>query len=452
MACSIYMPTHQKDSAKPAEQYVCFPCKRKFPSDNALTRHKQRSDVHRRMMDKEEDRMRKRKNEIIAAIQSVRHHLVEADEVLQNNQAVVNENVQRQRMLLDLQLQQLLREYAQAQAIIEDRHDLKVAKRTGLEKPEKFREVTVGKIKLTAAAASWQGNKEMQEDRYVIDIELTSKDGHKIAGFVVFDGHSGSMCVDHCVEKLGEHLQQCVDTKEKLSEETLIQAVNEACILTDDTFLEKAREVEVLDGSTMILALIYPDSQAKTQGSCRLLVANIGDSRAVLCTARNLPGSTGGLMALPLSVDHKPDREDETKRVESKGGVVDFQGVWRVFTPGPTSFGGQTIARWGLAVSRAFGDLLLKEPEKYDCVGVAPGGLITAVPEIQAMELNPTEDRFLVLACDGVWDVLSSEEAVSVCAEQESTLKAADGILRRTYASNSDDNLTAVVITWSEVD
>merc|ERR1711879_460570 len=124
------------------------------------------------------------------------------------------------------------------------------------------------------------------------------------------------------------------------------------------------------------------------------------------------------------------------------------EGVWRVFIPGPASFGGQLIARWGLAVSRAFGDLLLKEPEKYDCIGVAPGGLITAIPEIQAMDLNPNEDRFLVLACDGVWDVLSSEEAVSVCAEQESVQKGAESLLRRTYASNSDDNITAVVVTW----
>merc|ERR1719359_919981 len=201
----------------------------------------------------------------------------------------------------------------------------------------------------------------------------------------------------------------------------------------------------------MILALVYPEDSRpgnlRAPGSCRLLVANIGDSRAVLCTARELSGSNGGLMALPLSVDHKPNREDETARIEAKGGVVDFQGVWRVFTPGPAAFGGNTIARWGLAVSRAFGDLLLKEAEKYDCVGVVPGGLITAVPEIQAMDLQPNEDRFLVLACDGIWDVLSSEEAVSVCAEQESAKKAAESLLRRTYATNSDDNLTAVVLT-----
>ena len=63
--------------------------------------------------------------------------------------------------------------------------------------------------------------------------------------------------------------------------------------LTDDDFLKKARDIEVLDGSTLILALVYPDDSRpgangiKAPGSCRLLVANIGDCRAVLCTARN---------------------------------------------------------------------------------------------------------------------------------------------------------------------
>lgn len=428
--------------------HVCFPCKRKFPSDTSLLRHTQRSDVHRRMMDKEEDRMRKRKSELIAAIQSVRQHLVEADEALHKDSD--NESAQRQRLLLDLQLQQLLREYAQAHEKIEDRTEARAAQKSGVEKPAKFREVTVGRVKLTAGAASWAGNKDFQEDRYIVKMDISAPDGQNIAGFAVLDGHSGHLCVDYAVEHLGTNIQECLSRKQTLSEENLIQAVNEGCILTDDNFLVKARELETNDGSTLILALIYQDPDKP--GACRLLVANIGDSRAVLCTSRDLPGSTGGLMALPLSVDHKPNREDEQVRIEAKGGVVDFQGVWRVFTPGSALFGGQNIQRWGLAVSRAFGDLLLKEPEKYDCVGCAPGGLVIAVPEIQAMDLQPTKDRFIVLACDGVWDVLSSEEAVSICAEAADAKSAAQILLRRTYSSNSDDNLTAVVLTWSEVE
>merc|ERR1712151_577646 len=131
-----------------------------------------------------------------------------------------------------------------------------------------------------------------------------------------------------------------------------------------------------------------------------------GDSRAVLCQAAPVPGGVGGakqLLAAPLSEDHKPNRADEQRRIEAKGGIVDFEGVWRVFIPSPATFGGQLLARWGLAVSRAFGDLLLKEAERYNCAGVAPGGLITAVPEIRIFDLQPATDRFLVLASDGVW-------------------------------------------------
>merc|ERR1719253_202052 len=124
------------------------------------------------MIDKEADRMRKRKNELIAAIQSVRQHLVEAEEAA-NNQTHVSEGAQRHRMLLDCQLQQLLKEYAQAHSIIEDRRDAKAEQKTGV-KQVKVKEVTVGNLKLSAAAACWQGNKDFQEDRFVLEMEIES--------------------------------------------------------------------------------------------------------------------------------------------------------------------------------------------------------------------------------------------------------------------------------------
>jgi protein phosphatase 1L len=79
----------------------------------------------------------------------------------------------------------------------------------------------------------------------------------------------------------------------------------------------------------------------------RLLVANVGDSRAVVCISGE---------AIAFSTDHKPNRTDERQRIEDAGGVVMWSGTWRV--------GGV------LAVSRAFGDRLLK---KY----------VVADPEIQ---------------------------------------------------------------------
>merc|ERR1712151_557756 len=100
----------------------------------------------------------------------------------------------------------------------------------------------------------------------------------------------------------------------------------------------------------------------------------------------------GKLIAARLTDDHKPGRVDERRRIESRGGVVDMQGVWRVFTPGAANFGGRSML-WGLAVSRAFGDLLMKEPQRYGCTG-ASGELVSAVPEIHTYEINLSDDRF----------------------------------------------------------
>mmetsp|Transcript_83463 Transcript_83463/g.232834 ORF Transcript_83463/g.232834 Transcript_83463/m.232834 type:complete len:461 (-) Transcript_83463:64-1446(-) len=430
-------------------RHVCVTCKRKFPNTNALIRHEQESDSHRRSSEKREDRMRKRKKELIVAARSVRQQICDAEEALQS-QTAVNEIMQNQKGVLELQLQQLLGEYGQAQEIIEACRLVREAKENDTDLPRVTHEARVGKLALSAGVACWQSNKDVQEDRYIVDIEFESPDGRLIAGFAVLDGHSGCAAVDHVVEHLQGNLQKCMATKPKLTDEHLTKSVHEACLITDDDFLKKARQTEILDGSTMILALVYPQDCAP---GYKLLVACVGDSRAVLCRACE-PQENGApqLMAVPLSDDHKPNRPDEQKRVESVGGIVDFEGVWRVFMPGQAKFGGQVIARWGLAVSRAFGDLLLKEPEKYDCAGVTPGGLVIAAPEIRITDLHPTSDRFIVLASDGVWDVISNEDAVGICAAQPSSELAAQRLLRHVYASNTDDNITALVVSWRPID
>merc|ERR550525_1419268 len=318
-------------------------------------------------------------------------------------------------------------------------------------KRTEIHETCIERLVVSVGAASWQGNKDVQEDRYVVNVELEAPEDKRVVGFIVLDGHSGSLCVDALVEWLPRNIQKCLLAKPALTEEHLRQAVTEACVLTDDEFLAKAREREVLDGSTMLLCLIYPDDSRigpdgpRSRGHCRLLIANLGDSRAVLCRSQS-----GRLSAVRLSDDHKPGRADERRRIEAKGGVVDMQGVWRVFTPGPATFGGRTVL-WGLAVSRAFGDLLMKEPQRYGCAG-ATGELVTAVPEIHTYDLHPTEDRFLVLACDGVWDVLGDDDAVAVCIEHRSADLAAKALIRRSFEIGSDDNLTALVVAWQPSD
>lgn len=126
-----------------------------------------------------------------------------------------------------------------------------------------------------------------------------------------------------------------------------------------------------LGGSTAVVAILSPE---------HIIVANCGDSRAVL--------SRGG-RAIPLSVDHKPDRSDELARIEAAGGRVIFLNGARV----------EGI----LAMSRAIGDKYLKP-------------VVIAEPEITFTKREP-EDECLILASDGLWDVLSSDLACQVARE-----------------------------------
>lgn len=430
-------------------RYICFLCKRKFKSAPLLTRHKQLSELHRRNLQKQEEDINKKKGELLQIISGVRKQLQEL-EVANSKQVLPEEELQAQRSVLEGKLRQAYVEYGGAQEKLEASRQQGATERSNAQgdaprqHPTKRAEVLesgVGGLAISVGAATWQGNKDVQEDRYMINITLEAPDGKKICGFCVLDGHSGSLCVDELVESFPRNLQKCLSAKPALTEDHLKQAVTEACVLTDDEFLAKAREREVLDGSTGLLCLIWPQDERRN----RMLLANIGDSRAVLCRSQS-----NRLCAVGLTDDHKPGRADERERILAKGGVVDMQGVWRVFTPGPATFGGRSLL-WGLAVSRAFGDLLMKEPQRYGCQG-ATGELVTATPEIHCYDLQPDQDRFLVLACDGIWDVLSNEDAIAVCIEHRSAELAAHALVRKSFETGSDDNLTAVVVAWRPAD
>ncbi len=87
-----------------------------------------------------------------------------------------------------------------------------------------------------------------------------------------------------------------------------------------------------------------------------------------------------------MSEDHKPDNAGELKRIEAAGGFVEEGRV-----------------RGILSLSRALGDLEYKLNKK---IGVE-AQMITCVPEIKKVELT-SEDKFVVIACDGIWDCLTS--------------------------------------------
>ncbi|KAK9003231.1 hypothetical protein V6N11_060796 [Hibiscus sabdariffa] len=140
-----------------------------------------------------------------------------------------------------------------------------------------------------------------------------------------------------------------------------------------------------------------------------LVVANVGDSRAVLATTSD----DGTVVPLQLTVDFKPSIPEEAERIrQCKGRIFslrDEPGVYRVWMPD-----GNTP---GLALSRAIGDHCVKE-----------FGLIS-VPDVTQRNIT-NKDRFVILATDGVWDVISNEEAVEIVSSIEDREKSAKKLVQ----------------------
>jgi len=175
-------------------------------------------------------------------------------------------------------------------------------------------------------------------------------------------------------------------------------------------------------GCTAVCALVRTDPSGPT----KLVVANAGDSRCVL--------SQKDGVARELSRDHKPTDDDELDRIIKAGAAV---------------LDGRVNG--SLNLSRALGDFEYKGREDLSAAQQA----VTATPEIMTAELGP-DDEFILLACDGIWDVLTSEEGVSFVREQleegKSAREVTDALCDRCLASDTGgtgkgcDNMTAMVV------
>ncbi|MBA0611778.1 hypothetical protein Godav_012435, partial [Gossypium davidsonii] len=163
-----------------------------------------------------------------------------------------------------------------------------------------------------------------------------------------------------------------------------------------DHELEQYRKIDSFYSGTTALTIVR-------QGDI-IYVANVGDSRAVLATNSD----DGNLVPVQLTVDFKPNLPQESERIiQCKGRVFcmhDEPGVHRVWLPNEESP--------GLAMSRAFGDYCIKD---Y--------GLIS-VPEVTHRHIT-NKDQFVVLATDGVWDVVSNQEAIQIVSSTPDKAKAA---------------------------
>lgn len=207
------------------------------------------------------------------------------------------------------------------------------------------------------------------------------------------------------------------------------RAFAEAFQRTDAQVLQKNPS---RDGSTALLLWFVAGGDCKESPQLAYYTINLGDCRAVICR---------GGHGIPLTTDHKPSRPDEKQRIQKMGGFVGtFAGIPRVYSASGAGLSVQQSSRSStyLAVSRAFGDRPLK----------LPSALVSCEPEIKRFAVEQ-DDLFIVIACDGIWDVLSNQDAVNIGLQHfEDPQQAADAIVKEAYRRGSSDNLTATVIQF----
>jgi len=242
--------------------------------------------------------------------------------------------------------------------------------------------------------ASTQGRRPTMEDEIIIAGQLKGRETDYLA---VFDGHGGRdaamFASKHLHPILVEKLESGMPPQQSLSEAFLSVQM-------------RMREESVSGGCTAIVALLIGET---------CYVANAGDSRAVFMQ---------GDQVRRISTDHKPDVPSEKERITQAGGTV---------TQIPMARGTKIIARVNgvLSVSRALGDLTLQP-------------YVSAEPEIQTFRLCSTETT-LVLACDGLWDVVSDEEALEMTKEALNVKEAAVKLVEASLERMSMDNISVVV-------
>ncbi|KAL4802117.1 phosphatase 2C-like domain-containing protein [Aspergillus unguis] len=269
--------------------------------------------------------------------------------------------------------------------------------------------------------------------------------------FAIFDGHAGTFAAQWCGKKL--HL-----ILEDVMRKNLNAPVPE---LLDQTFTAVDQQLEKLpvknSGCTAVVSLLRWEDRVPTSNSVTgssaigpaaaaaaksetdseavdmptqntastpvasvlpkirenalrqrvLYTANVGDARVILC--RN--GK-----ALRLSYDHKGSDENEGRRIANAGGLILNNRVNGV-----------------LAVTRALGDAYIKD-------------LVTGHPYTTETVIQPDLDEFIILACDGLWDVCSDQEAVELIRNVPDAQEASKILVDHALARFSTDNLSCMVI------
>lgn len=258
---------------------------------------------------------------------------------------------------------------------------------------------------------SKQGKRPQNEDKHSIITNLSGEDRkiNNINLYAVYDGHGGKYVSEYLSKKLPPaFLDRSLEYP--LNGRTINSIYKTLTADLQQNHLKQSSHC----GSTCLVVLEY---RYKTNRYIDIL--NTGDSRCVLCIDN---------MAIAKTKDHKPNWPEEKERITKLGGDIYFDGYdWRIKD---------------LSVSRAFGD---NDATPY----------LTSKPEVFRHRITQNE-KFMILACDGLWDVIDNQTAVNLVLSECYTIRTGCrntnkiNIARRLadYAleKGSTDNITVVVV------
>ena len=253
--------------------------------------------------------------------------------------------------------------------------------------------------------------------------------------FAVYDGHGGKGCSTYLRENLHNNIK-----------EFSTSGIKQAIQITEEKFkieqaLKENGELNDSSGSCGIMAMI--------QGN-KCIIANVGDSRLVLFKKGKVFFATE---------DHKPNTETEKRRIKLAGGEI-----YQTITLFPLRQNGKEIEPpWRvlpgrLSVSRTFGDIEAKETK----FGGIPG-VVLALPDITEIELD-NEFNFMVIGCDGIFDVLSNEEileCIKIVLKEKNVKEIKEDdvhelcgdfaamIVKGAIAKDSSDNVSCIVVAFN---
>ncbi|GIL54663.1 hypothetical protein Vafri_10393 [Volvox africanus] len=267
------------------------------------------------------------------------------------------------------------------------------------------------------------GSRGYQEDYRVI-CDTTAAPGltnlpNMLLGAAVYDGHGGKQ-VSHWLSS-----SYCLLNRAMESVQQLISnggSPNDVAAVLEDVFIacgNAAIAARMTAGSCVAMALLIQQA-----GIPWVLSANVGDSRTIMVSWDEHEAG-GRPEAAQLSVDHKlgPAKlSEETRRVQASGGtVIQLFGTWRI--------------DGSLAVARAIGDC---EFSRY----------VSCRPTVNCRQLM-RRDRWLIIASDGLWDVMTNEEVAMFCKAQQqlTAAKLSEALVREAVRNRgSGDNTTVVAV------